>query len=238
MPSSPSRRAPSSVSMVPAGIPLSASADASTTRPPSKRSRTPRHSRPVYTAGNSENVITPSAESSTGDVKNSPPGRFRPAASTVNDRPAIDSVRSVSAPTMRTSSEASKSSAYLLMRSRSASQSCSTASKSRSAKASVDIPASCASAGVGNWPPTHFRSPLNMRSMCGRMPVCIAFSRSPESAERLRVFSGASTTMSASACSSSATSSGAGLSSRSIGASRAHALAATRFPPKPARRSP
>ena len=85
---------------------------------------------------------------------------------------------------IRTSSDPSNSSAYRLMRSRSASQSCSTALKSNSANASVDMPASCASAGVGNCPPTHLSSPVNMRSIDGRMPDCIAFSRSSDSADR------------------------------------------------------
>ena len=77
-----------------------------------------------------------------------------------------------------------------------------------------------------------------MRSSGGRMPDCIAFSRSSESADRLRVFSGASMTISASACSSRTRSSGAGLSSSSIGASAAQAFAWMRLPPNPARSSP
>ena len=68
-------------------------------------------SRPAYTAGNSVKAMTPSAESSTGQPKNSPPGMFAPPASTFIDRPAIESRMSVSSPTIRTSSAASKRSA-------------------------------------------------------------------------------------------------------------------------------
>ncbi len=66
IPSSPRRRAPSSVSSVSIRKASFFAADASTTFPPSKRSRIPSISRPASTAGNSVNAIVPSAESSTG----------------------------------------------------------------------------------------------------------------------------------------------------------------------------
>ena len=69
----------------------------------------PVTSRPPQIAGNSVNAIVPSAEVSTGHPKSSPPGMFAPPASTSIRRPAMESVRSVPSPTIRTSSAASKS---------------------------------------------------------------------------------------------------------------------------------
>ena len=54
------------------------------------------------------------------------------------------------------------------MRSFSAFQSSRTAPKRKSANSSVAIPASCASAGVGYWQPTHGTSWLIMRFIAGR----------------------------------------------------------------------
>ena len=79
------------------------SADADTTFPPSNSSRMPSSSWPLYTAGYSENVITPLAELSTGAKKNSPPGMFLRPSSTSPWRPSSEIVRSVPSPTMRIS---------------------------------------------------------------------------------------------------------------------------------------
>ena len=76
------RRAPSSVSSVSIRKSSSLSADASTTRPSEKRRRMPRISRPPSIAGNSVNAIVPSADVSTGQTKNSPPGMLPVPAST------------------------------------------------------------------------------------------------------------------------------------------------------------
>ena len=51
---------------------------------PRSGSRIPPTWRPPWTPGNSENEIVPSAESSTGQPKNSPPGMFAPPASTMH----------------------------------------------------------------------------------------------------------------------------------------------------------
>ena len=68
---------------------------ASTTFLPSNCSLMFEISRPTYAAGNSENVITPSAESSTGQPKNSPPGMFAPTASTSHDPDRLGRVEAI-----------------------------------------------------------------------------------------------------------------------------------------------
>ena len=117
--------------------------------PPSKRSRIPLISRPANMAGNSVNAISPSAESSTGHPKNSPPGTLLPGAATRIDRPASDRRRSVPSPTTRTSSASSKCPAWIRIRSPSSSQSMRQAPKRKSSNPPVLIRASWASAGVG-----------------------------------------------------------------------------------------
>ena len=110
---------------------------------------------PVYTAGNSENAITPSAESSTGLQKNSPPGMFAPPASTSAVRPARLSVRSVPAPTIRTSLggvEAVRVPLHPLALGVPVEQA---GAEEEVGERVVLMPASCASAGVGYWQPTH-----------------------------------------------------------------------------------
>src|SRR5919197_4166521 len=86
------------------------------------------------------------------------------------------------------------------------------------------MPASCASAGVGYWQPTHFRSLVSTGSGCGRSPAWINASRFAGSPESSRVFSGASTETRPSALSRPYVSSGDGLDSSSSGASRAHGM--------------
>ena len=61
--------------------------------------------------GNSVKAIVPSADVSTGQPKNSPPGMFPVPASTSIRRPVSESLRSVSAPTIRTNFAPSKSAA-------------------------------------------------------------------------------------------------------------------------------
>ena len=67
MPSSPSRREPSSVSSVARRKSSFKRAEASTIRPSENVNVMPSISRPAYTPGNSENAIVPSAEFSTGE---------------------------------------------------------------------------------------------------------------------------------------------------------------------------
>src|SRR5439155_473265 len=79
------------------------SAEASTIRPPSKRNRTPEPSRPPYTAGK-VNATSPSTESSTGPVKNSPSGMLWSPKQGMKVRPATPRRMSVPGPAMWTSS--------------------------------------------------------------------------------------------------------------------------------------
>ena len=70
---------------------------------------------------------------------------------------------------MRTSSAASKTSAMRRIRSASASQSRSTASKMKSSYWPIDMPASCAPAGVGYSAMTHGTSIAIVRVRTGRV---------------------------------------------------------------------
>ena len=105
---------------------------------------------------------------------------------------------SVSTPTMRTSSAASKRSAMRCIRSPSASQSRRHAPKRKSANAAVVIPASCASAGVGYMHATHLISSFRIRGSTGRIASRSSAWRSGDTSVPSLAFSGANTTMSAS----------------------------------------
>ncbi len=71
--------------------------------------------------------MTPSAESSTGEKKISPPGMFAARASILHSRPSRLKVKSVPSPTIRTEEARLKRSAIPVITCRKASQSMSTA---------------------------------------------------------------------------------------------------------------
>ena len=126
IPSSPTNRAPSSIESAASSVSSPRSARASSARPLLKRRRMRSTAPPSKSVGRSKRIV-PSAESSTGAKKNSPPGMFTFPSSTSPSRSAIESVRSVSSPTMRTMSAASNRASSRFIRSSSASQSRSTA---------------------------------------------------------------------------------------------------------------
>src|SRR4051794_19404402 len=95
--SSPSARAPGSASRVSSRNPSPRLADASTTRPLSKRRRTSWISRPSTTTGN-EKRMCPSVASSTGPVKTSPSGKFFVPSQLIQTRSVMAKRRSVSGP--------------------------------------------------------------------------------------------------------------------------------------------
>ncbi len=112
-------------------------------------------------------------------------------ASTEPDRPASETVSSVPAPEIRTSSASSKTSAMRRIRSPSASQSRSTASKMNSSYCPIVMPASCAPAAVGYSAITHGTSIAIVRVRNGRSDSCTAAWRSSDRSEPSRAFSGA-----------------------------------------------
>ena len=174
MPSSPIRRAPSSVSSVASRKSSSVSAEASTTRPSEKRSRMPRTSRPLQIAGNSVKAIVPSAEVSTGQPKNSPPGMFPVPASTSMRRPGEREPEVGAVADDPHLLGASKSAACApAARARPPSRAGTRRTGSPRTRRAV-MPASWASAGVGYQHITHGNAFVLTRSVAERYAACTA----------------------------------------------------------------
>ena len=216
MPSSPSRRAPGSVSSVASRCSAPRSARASTTRPSSKRSSTPATSTPPWLVGTVKRTV-PVADASCGPVKTSPEGMLRRPSELIQVRPETSRVRSVPGAWRRISRTVESRSTRRAWRSESACQAATgsrppgrsrnSARSTRPAKAAVPIPACWASAGVGHTV-THQRW-CSAASRSGRRARAARAVRPGSTAESAVTLSGEWTAMRASADCASARASGA-----------------------------
>ena len=164
MPTSPSRRAPSSAASIAWSTSSPSSARAETTTPSRNSSVMPDTFTPRGEDG-TPNRTTPEAEVSTGPVNTSPDGMFRRPSELIHRRPETESVRSVPSPSMRSSEQGDNRSTSRACDADSSPHAPAGSERSRNSarstnapSSSKDIPASRAIAGVGHSDTHHRRA--------------------------------------------------------------------------------